>query len=272
MLNFGKKMFYCQNLVTFVKKSIIADSLKIEKLKNQFSNKNQFSSDDLFNFYSEDWSITKSTLNWRIYKLIKMGVLQRVGKGTYSLGKEVIFYPEISRSVKKLFKSINNNFPFANSYIWHTSSLNRFMRHQPAKYQLMIDVEKDASESVFYFIKEKYKNVFLNPNEEIYYNYITGKKECIIITNLISEAPTHEIYDVNTVTIEKILVDIFCEPIIYSAFQGKEMDNIYFNAFKEYTINITTLLRYAQRRGKKNEIEQYIFNNTSLKKDTSNTR
>ena len=86
------------------------------------------------------------------------------------------------------------------------------------------------------------------------------------INNLVSEAPTQEIYGVKTATIEKILVDIFCDKIIYSTFQGNEMKNIFYNAFKDYTININTLLRYAQRRGKKSEIEQYIFENTNFKK------
>ena len=199
-----------------------------------------------------------------------MGVLQRVGRGLYTLGEEIIFYPEITNSIKSLYKRINKDFPFANFCIWHTSSLNKFMRHQPARFQLMLDVERDASESVFYFIKEIYPNVFLNPNEEIYNKYISGKKDCIIISNLVSEAPTQEIYGVKTATIEKILVDIYCDKIIYSTFQGHEMKNIFYNAFNNYTININTLLRYAQRRGKKYEIEQYIIENTNFKKAIKN--
>jgi len=199
-----------------------------------------------------------------------MGVLQRVGRGLYTLGEEIIFYPEITNSIKSLYKRINKDFPFANFCIWHTSSLNKFMRHQPARFQLMLDVERDASESVFYFIKEIYPNVFLNPNEEIYNKYISGKKDCIIISNLVSEAPTQEIYGVKTATIEKILVDIYCDKIIYSTFQGYEMKNIFYNAFNNYTININTLLRYAQRRGKKYEIEQYIIENTNFKKAIKN--
>ena len=197
---------------------------------------------------------------------MKMGVLQRVGRGLYTLGNEIFFYPKISKPIKRLYKKINEDFPFADFCIWHTSSLNKFMRHQAARFQLMLDVERDVSESVFYFIKELYPNVFLNPNEEIYTKYISGKKDCIIISNLVSEAPTQEIYGVRTATIEKILVDIYCDKIIYSAFQGHEMKNIFYNAFNDYTININTLLRYAQRRGKKSEIEQYIIENTNFKR------
>jgi predicted transcriptional regulator of viral defense system len=150
-------------------KKIIADSLKIERLKKYFSQVDYFSTADLFRFYSiGNWELTKNTLNWRIYKLVKMGVLQRVGRGLYTLGKEIIFYPKITNPVKKLHERINNDFPFANFCIWHTSSLNKFMRHQPARFQFILDVEKDVSESVFYFVKELYPNVFLNPNEEIY--------------------------------------------------------------------------------------------------------
>jgi hypothetical protein len=132
------------------------------------------------------------------------------------------------------------------------------MVHQPFKFNLIVEVEKDAAESVFHFLKEKYKNVYLNPNAETYQNYIAGKTDSIIVKSMVSESPMQEISPIITPTIEKILVDIYCDNVIYAAFQGREMQNIYRNVFKKYTVNVSTLFRYALRRGKKEEIETFV--------------
>lgn len=132
------------------------------------------------------------------------------------------------------------------------------MLHQPVNFMYIIEVEKDAAESIFYYIKERYKDVFLNPNEEIIQKYIAGKTECIIVKNLITESPLQEIYDVQTPTLEKILVDLFSDRVTFAFYQGNEMNYIYENALRKYNVNITTLFRYAQRRGKKEELKDFL--------------
>ena len=54
------------------------------------------------------------------------------------------------------------------------------------------------------------------------------------------------------------IIDIFCNDIIFSAYQGNEMKTIYKNAFSKYAINESKLLRYANRRGKKEELKNYL--------------
>jgi len=85
----------------------------------------------------------------------------------------------------------------------------------------------------------------------------------IIIKTLITEAPTQNIDGINTSSLEEILVDVFCDKIIFSAFQGNEMRTIYREAFLKYSINRSKLLRYADRRGKKEQLKKYI--NTNLR-------
>lgn len=202
--------------------------------------------------------VPDETLRSRVHRLVKMGVLQRIGQGIYRLGQETIFIPNINPLTKRIYDVIHEKFPYAETCIWHTSTLNEFMIHQPGIFNLIVEVEKDASESIFYFIKEKHKNVYLNPGPEIFHNYIAGKKDAIIVKNLISESPVQDIYNVMTPTIEKILVDIYCDKAIFSTFQGKEMQNIFENSFEKYTVNLSTLHRYAFRRGKQEEIDAYI--------------
>lgn len=235
------------------------DILKIPELKQRFGNLNYFTVLDIRTFYSScGFAISDEAFRSRIYRLRKMGVLQQIGRGVYRIGEQVIFIPTITPTTKRIFTAIHKQFPYVNKSIWHTSTLNEFMLHQPFKFNLIIEVEKDAVESVFHYVKEKFNNVYLNPNAEIYQNYISGKTDSVIVKSMITESPVQKIYNVTTPTIEKILVDIYSDKIIYSAFQGNEMNNIFKRAVNKYTVNSSTLLRYALRRGKREEIVAYM--------------
>ena len=187
-----------------------------------------------------------------------MDVLRRVGRGKYELGQQAIFIPPTLKKGREIYNYIKRSYPLLDICIWHTSCINHFMLHQPSRFNMIVEVERDAEESVFYHLKEKTKNVFLNPSEEVYHNYIAGKRDRIIIKTLISEAPTQMPEKVNVPTLEKILVDIFCDQLIFSPQQGAEMNHIWANAMETYTINFSTLLRYADRRGRKKAMSDYI--------------
>lgn len=132
------------------------------------------------------------------------------------------------------------------------------MIHQPGKFYTLVEAEKDAIESVFYFLKDSYKNVFLDPTSDILSRYASSDKETMIVKSLVSEAPTQIVRGVPTVTIEKILVDIFCDETIFAAQQGSEMQTIFRNAFDKYTISENKMLRYADRRRKKEAFNNYL--------------
>lgn len=136
------------------------------------------------------------------------------------------------------------------------------MLHQPGRFYQLIEVERDGIEGLFYFLKEKKMSVYLDPSPELISRYLIDEKEPWIVKSLVTESPTQEINGITTVTIEKILVDIFCDPIIFSAQQGSEMDQIFGEAFDKYAISETKMLRYASRRRKKTELDEYL-NETS---------
>jgi hypothetical protein len=142
--------------------------------------------------------------------------------------------------------------------VWNTKLINEFMLHQPGRFYTILEVDKDAMESVFYDLKDQGRDVFLNPSEEVLSKYVVSKKEPIIITSLITEAPLEEIDGVKTTSLEKVLVDICSNETLFSAQQGAELTRIYETAFEKYTISETKLLRYARRRNKKEVVEQQI--------------
>lgn len=140
--------------------------------------------------------------------------------------------------------------------------INEFMLHQPGKYYQLLEVDKDALESVFFYLKERNYSVFLEPSEELIRTYMLDEKEPWIVKSLVTEAPIQQVKGVPTVTIEKLLVDIFCDPVIFNAQQGSEMNQIFKEAFEKYAVSESKMLRYAGRRRKKKELDNYL-NKTS---------
>lgn len=209
--------------------------------------------------------ITESTLNWRIHNLLQKKVIKRHGRGLYALGESTGFIPEIDHSLKKINTQLQKKFPYARTCLWNTKMINQWMLHQPIFFSTLVEVEKDAVESVFNFLQEHYTNVFLKPDKETLERYALNKPNVIIVMSLISEAPTQEVLLVNTITLEKMIVDIFTETTIFSAQQGSELSFIFDNLFSTYTINKNKLLRYADRRKKKKALINYLNSNTNFK-------
>ncbi|MCC5917439.1 MAG: hypothetical protein JJU02_08955 [Cryomorphaceae bacterium] len=190
--------------------------------------------------------------------MVQEGVLQRIGRGKFRLGEDRKYIPEISSLSKSIFKKLKAEFPFAKFCVWNTSLLNEFMQHQPNRFFLLVEADKEITNSAFYFLREIKKSVFIEPTKDILEKYIVNQKEVIVIKPLITEAPTQNINDIETATLEKILVDIFCDDVIFLAQQGAEKRTIFKEAFTKYTINQSKMLRYADRRRKKEELNQFV--------------
>lgn len=239
-------------------KAIARKSLYIEKLKEHFGTGDTFHVSDIAEFYRKfEEEPKRATVDWRIHELKSLGVLQKVGRGEYSLEKGAHFQPEIEKPMIDLFRKINSQFPYLKVCLWSTKWLNQFMQHQPGRFNLLVETGKDAMETVFFFLKEKKYDVFLDPSEEVLNYYAFDKKEIIIVTRLIKEAPLLTLDGVPTATLEKILVDVFCDKVLFSTFQGDELSNIFRNAFQNHLIDNPKLLRYASRRRRREEIQAF---------------
>jgi hypothetical protein len=244
----------------YPKRSIIAnEKLQADKLENRFKDESVFELADIVAFYNQfEPDVKPTTINWRVHTLVQTGVLQRIGRGKFSLGKGKNFSPEITPQLKSIYKKIKKEFPYLNVCIWNTSTLNEFMLHQPNRFYYLVEVEKEALDSVFYFLRETKFAVFLEPTSDILQKYLPDNKEIIIVKTLVSEAPLLSVNAVNTASIEKILVDIFCDDVIFSAQQGSELRTTIAEAFTKYTLNQSKMFRYADRRGKKAGFSEFV--------------
>ncbi len=161
-----------------------------------------------------------------------------------------------------MYRETKGTFPYTSLCIWETGWVNEFQQHLTNKSFTIIETEKDACESVFHKLQDSSTTVFLEPILDIMEKYVIIHDHAIILKPLVTEAPLQEVSQVNIPTIEKLLVDLFCDDEIFYFFQGRELQHIWKNAFGKYSIQHDRLLRYASRRKRKDEISGLMKKST----------
>lgn len=241
----------------------MAETLE-KHISRYFKENGKLSKQKLVGSIKKDFpSWSDNTINMYLSKLKKEGIINAPSRGIYELDSNTPFQPNISQGIKRIFNKVKREFPYITFCIWDTVWLNDFMRHQPFKHYVVMEVEKDASESVFTFLTEINKNVFFNPDEEIFDRYINNQDEVIIVKNMVSESPLIEKEKIVIPALEKLLVDMLIDTTLFSA-QQNEKEFIMRSTMEKVTLNELKMHRYAIRRNREREINELI--NISLAK------
>lgn len=216
---------------------------------------------------AEEAEVKISSIRWYLYEFKREGLIADVSRGVYSLQRHN-FSPDLKlHNIKKLSNKIHSNLPFLKYCIWTTSWLSDLMIHQAATSLSLIEVEAGAENSVFSLLQDDIEGAFIKPTAIEIERYVLGSDK-FVIKPLIHDAPITDA-QVPIPRIEKILIDLFIEKDLFMPFQGKELVNIYANSFESFSVNLTTLLAYAERRKRKNDIVEYL--NSKLKDKLSDT-
>jgi len=226
-----------------------------DTLVGYFSQKDTFDISDVFRFYvRQEPEISRTTVNWRIHALVQKGVIQRVGRGFYRLGKTNQFQHDLSPQIRKMARSIKKKFPYTNFCVWELAVVNHFGHNLINSNTLFVDVERDATDAFYYKLKEKNRHVV---SIQKTYDDISELSGCVCIRPLVSCAPIRETDQIPVASLEKILVDLATDKVFFP-FQGNEIFSIYHTAFEKYTINKSSMLRYAARKEKRAAIQEII--------------
>lgn len=205
-------------------------------------------------------NISEGSLVVLLNRMIAENKIIRVSYGKYKLNEDLKhdFLYEPNEFMLSLNKHIKEKFPFIDYCIWQPSVFASMMLHVPAVRTTLVDVEREAMESVFMSLQnvESEIPIFLNPTKEDVDRYITNR-DLIIVRPLVKEAPLDVINGCPVPTLEKMLVDAISDKELQHL-QGNELYTIYSNAFSDYAIKKTRLLRYAARRNRKQKVEQII--------------
>ena len=205
-------------------------------------------------------NISEGSLVVLLNRMIAENKIIRVSYGKYKLNEDLKheFLYEPNEFMLSLNKHIKEKFPLIDYCIWQPSVFASMMLHVPAVRTTLVDVEREAMESVFMSLQnvESEIPIFLNPSQEDVDRYITNR-DLIIVRPLVKEAPLDVINGCPVPTLEKMLVDAISDKELQHL-QGNELYTIYSNAFSDYAIKKTRLLRYAARRNRKQKVEQII--------------
>lgn len=206
-----------------------------------------------------------STLRWRIYQLKERRILRPVKKGVYSLNsseKRIPFDPPVSRKLDNLYSIYFRNFKMETCALWTTEWLAQFMELQPTHNFIVFEIGKELTHPLFFHLQEEKKEAFLDPDAAMMRDYVLAKKNPVIVRPLITRAPLEKTRNgLPIASLEKILVDVFCDPDLFISYQGTELKNIYTNAWKNYLLNLSTLINYARRRKREKPLMDFLKKN-----------
>lgn len=228
----------------------------------------ELSRKDLLNLLRSEYAnLRAGTYDWILYKLKSKGSIQNVGWGIYKSFSKPIYKPIVSEALKRLYRKIQKKYDLDTLIIWETKWLNEFMIHQPFHSIIVLELDQDSLESVFYFLRDMgRRDVFLRNKpkkekqkfEELINSYISESDKPVIIQRSIARAPDIKVNKITVPKLEKILVDIYSDPILFNAYQGNELHKIFSYAYRQYNINSSLLFSYAARRGKRKDLKDFL--------------
>ncbi len=251
-------------------------TLAIPELKMKFSNRESVRKVELWEFYHlQNPDLTEQAFRRILYSLEKERLITPIGAGIYVLLNLFLstnkkkFVPSLSPTAQELSLDLREKFPYTQYLIWETTTLHEFMTHQPSQNQIILEIDKEATESVFNKLKEQpFRNIFLEPDRVTFERYIIDSPESILLLQLVTQSPKMKTKGVVSARLEKILVDIFSDEDRFFTFHGQEMINIFENAFSTYWINTKTLFRYAGRRKVVERLRNFINTRTQIELST----
>lgn len=146
--------------------------------------------------------------------------------------------------------------------VWELNFLNEFVNHLIGRNVIFLEVDKVSLNYVCSMIQENHQGeLLLEPTlKEIDY-YLYG--DTIVMTKLTSESPQNTEYP-HEVPLEKIIVDLFSNKVLRSFISKGDYPEALEKMFDRYIIDQNKLFRYARRRGKAQEIKEFITNTTSI--------
>jgi len=239
----------------------MADVADNNVLIDDLKGKDYFTSDDLRAWYNDHGiEVTDESLRVKIHRWKAKGLIHILGKGKYAMGYKPMYKPDpddLIRNINKKFLAAYSDLDYC---IWSTKELQDYMVHFPVRYIRVLETEKDAVEFVFHFLKDEAGvNAYYRPDQDQVYRYVVSEEDAIVVKPMITRSPVITVENIKMPAIEKILVDLYCDDDLYFAYSGRDLDSIYENMLKNYAVNLSTLLRYAERRKKEVEIRAYLL-------------
>lgn len=115
---------------------------------------------------------------------------------------------------------------------------------------IVVEVPKSDCEDVVKVLKPQFGDVVLISKA---YLMLEDLHDFILVKQMISESPVFEYEDLTVPILEKQLVDLVSDKM-YESQDQKQIKRQFQQAFETYNVNQSKMVRYASRKGKKEEV------------------
>ena len=239
--------------------------MKYSEIRDAFQDKPLFTRSDLVKYLCiHKPDLKDSSVGWLLYDLQKHNVISHIAHNSYKIHTDEkplrVYKADLSDKVIDITSFIKKKYPEVAFIVWETHAYNEFANHQLWRNFIFVEAEKWLEESVFNALCERIENrVLFKPSKKEIVLY--SEDATVSVLTLTSEAPICD----NQARLEKLLVDLFANPLVDRIVSRGDYPGIYKEAFLKYKINYKMMLRYARRRGKADEIMSFMENETNIK-------
>ena len=197
------------------------------------------------------------------YDIVKNKEAVRFGRGVYFFSLKPTWHPVLSEKAAQVADLIMKQMPYLKATIADTSVLNELMEQQPFSYAIIIEVPKRLIDSVVQKLVEGGIMAFSRANSKLGTLYARSDASVYVTKAVKTSAVIPYNGNINTSTLEKLMVDILAVPELFGLSQSGEAENIFINASENYAMDYSMMLKYATNRGKRKEAEDLLTNSRS---------
>ena len=151
---------------------------------------------------------------------------------------------------------------------WETSVLNNVVSQQVMKNYHIVEAPSYSLDIVFDNLQKAGKYVILEKEFKKVEKYIIHD-EIYILKKLSVDAPLEKVKTLNDMStiikktyvrkpkIEKVLIDVFNDKFFKKIYEC-EIENIYREILEKYKINVSTMMRYADKKHCKDDVKSFF--------------
>ena len=168
-----------------------------------------------------------------------------------------IFRIHPDNTTRELFNGLTTVLPFTEISIWNTEAILPLMHDIPNFSFTIVGADRLSADSVADALENLTDRIVLRDSEKDILSRLAPGRNLVVVTPQVSQAPVEVEDGIICPALEKILVDILCDNALH-ALTGSEAYAIYATALKRYAVNRKTLLRYAGRRNRTEEVKTLL--------------
>ena len=212
----------------------------IEKYKN--AGRKYFSLKNLReDLYLIEPDFKNDTLKKNLSRFKKEKIIFTAGRGWYSFISHR--FQLDTKPVGSIVNLIKREFPLLDFNVWSTEQLLPYFQNIPTKFFIFVYAKREYLNTIYEYLSEKGKTVYLNPTKNEKEKILIIKRETFILRSATTESPCQKHFS----QIEMIITELYREKDKLDILDDWEFKIIFRNIFCDYIINIPNFMRYNRR-------------------------